>query len=73
VHYDRFRLFLFCFNDAARSDSYTLSLHDALPISITKNLTVMGEVKDGRVIYAEAEDLAGPAQEKAHAKPHSKK
>jgi branched-chain amino acid transport system substrate-binding protein len=48
---------------------YTHDDHEA----ITKNLTVMGEVKDGRVVYAEAEDLAGPAHEKTHTKPHSKK
>ncbi len=44
---------------------YTHDNHEA----ITMNMTVMGEVKDGRVVYADEADLAGPKQ----AKPHSKK
>ena len=44
---------------------YTHDNHEA----ITMNMTVMGEVKDGRVVYADEADLAGPKQ----VKPHSKK
>src|SRR3712207_8553033 len=31
--YDRFTIFFFFFNDTATTEIYTLSLHDALPIS----------------------------------------
>lgn len=44
---------------------YTHDNHEA----ITMNMTVMGEVKGGRVVYADEADLAGPKQ----VKPHSKK
>ncbi len=44
---------------------YTHDNHEA----ITMNMTVMGEVKDGRVVYADEADLVGPKQ----VKPHSKK
>ena len=34
----------FFFNDTATTESYTLSLHDALPISITSGADAMAEV-----------------------------
>lgn len=48
---------------------YTHDNHEA----ITMNMTVMGEVKNGRVIYAYDADLAAPAHEKKPVKTHPKK
>ena len=48
---------------------YTHDNHEA----ITMNMTVMGEVKNGRVVYAYDADLAAPAHEKKPVKTHPKK
>src|SRR3712207_7070609 len=36
----------FCFNDTATTEIYTLSLHDALPISIPDRLTTLPKAPD---------------------------
>src|SRR3712207_7225559 len=43
------RLVLFC-NDTATSESYTLSLHDALPISVTPSGTARPSRACGRTV-----------------------
>src|SRR2546430_3967074 len=37
-----FRFLFFFFNDTATTEIYTLSLHDALPISVTQHVTGVG-------------------------------
>src|SRR2546427_7721210 len=44
---------LFFFNDTATTEIYTLSLHDALPISPTAGMTVLGMLQP-RVVRAKA-------------------
>src|SRR5258708_37426258 len=41
----RFRSFFFFFNDTATTEIYTLSLHDALPISILSKTDALDEEK----------------------------
>src|SRR2546430_6770210 len=42
--------FFFFFNDTATTEIYTLSLHDALPISIVKNLLSFARSQEGERI-----------------------
>src|SRR5688572_32681654 len=59
-------LFFFFFNDTATTEIYTLSLHDALPISEQQNIRLYGESPDGgseAICHnAVVEDLALPGQ-----------
>src|SRR2546422_10226079 len=43
MHWRLFMLFLFFFNDTATTEIYTLSLHDALPISVVRGRRVCGQ------------------------------
>src|SRR2546426_12331923 len=49
LYYDRFThcFFFFFFNDTATTEIYTLSLHDALPISLAKARAVLVDVVPG--------------------------
>src|SRR3712207_6853057 len=38
--------FFFFFNDTATTEIYTLSLHDALPISILDSIDIIGGIRD---------------------------
>src|SRR5438132_5632587 len=51
--------FLFFFNDTATTEIYTLSLHDALPISLleAEGYEVVGEADDGASAIAAAASL----------------
>src|SRR2546429_6966701 len=59
------RLFFFFFNDTATTEIYTLSLHDALPISSVTQAKVAAEVATAtsadtkRFVRAEAQRLLG--------------
>src|ERR1022692_2247240 len=44
-----FRFFFFFFNDTATTEIYTLSLHDALPISVHVTPPALGRVRDPAV------------------------
>src|SRR5438034_3298739 len=49
--------FIFFFNDTATTEIYTLSLHDALPISHRWHLTVVGDGPDRERLERLASDL----------------
>src|SRR5476649_2196028 len=46
-----FFFFFFFFNDTATTEIYTLSLHDALPISLTKSALSQALIWPGRGMY----------------------
>src|SRR5690349_24135045 len=45
-----FILLLFFFHDTATTEIYTLSLHDALPISLTRNIFVVAPFLAGQAL-----------------------
>src|SRR2546430_3045865 len=53
--------FFFFFNDTATTEIYTLSLHDALPISVVQEHRAREAV--ARVLLAEPEEKAGGAEQ----------
>src|SRR2546429_4265659 len=55
--------FFFFFNDTATTEIYTLSLHDALPISAGQGFCEAHELSAGQVF---AEDLAGGWRSEEH-------
>ena len=63
-----FVLFLFFFNDTATTEIYTLSLHDALPIS---SQLIPIQLEDGTEIYIEStEDVnVSPEAQEANCPP----
>src|SRR5260221_12829235 len=46
-------LFLFFFNDTATTEIYTLSLHDALPISLAEYLLTLRNLRQTRLAEAQ--------------------
>src|SRR2546429_9823383 len=42
MHWQPSRFFFFFFNDTATTEIYTLSLHDALPISLSRRAIIQG-------------------------------
>src|SRR2546430_3759162 len=55
-----FHLFFFFFNDTATTEIYTLSLHDALPISAGRPATATGTDRQPAATAAERPEPAGP-------------
>src|SRR5687768_18002449 len=55
-HYHYFLFFFFFFNDTATTEIYTLSLHDALPISV--NGDVQNDAERTEHLEADLDDLA---------------
>src|SRR6266542_6653006 len=56
-----FFLFFFFFNDTATTEIYTLSLHDALPISVSELLYPLMQAYDSVAVKADVE-LGGTDQ-----------
>src|SRR6266498_4452144 len=54
-----FGFFFFFFNDTATTEIYTLSLHDALPVSEELLLAALGRLRDGgAAVVVSTHDLA---------------
>src|SRR2546430_16631488 len=61
-------LFFFFFNDTATTEIYTLSLHDALPISEGQRRTAGLEAREERAVLARPrgyQDLRGPPEQRS--------
>src|SRR2546429_8446722 len=56
------RCLFFFFNDTATTEIYTLSLHDALPISDV----VVGRIEHGQVVGVAVGDVLGQVVPEAH-------
>src|SRR5260370_2742744 len=64
--------FVFFFNDTATTEIYTLSLHDALPISLTANPSTRAGRKSWRAGWRASRTLSSAGRRAAHplAHPH---
>src|SRR5258707_1842645 len=61
------RCFFFFFNDTATTEIYTLSLHDALPISIFHPFAHFSRLGRGRVLRTQIEDRKSTRLNSSHA------
>ena len=61
-------LFLFCFffNDTATTEIYTLSLHDALPISKKLGLEICKKIADGDSLLKISKEEEMPSRKTIH-------
>src|SRR3712207_7787661 len=70
-------LVFFFFNDTATTEIYTLSLHDALPISLERAAALIREarrpmiVSGGGTIYSEATDALQRLAEQTRSEEHT--
>src|SRR2546427_3698910 len=70
-------LFFFFFNDTATTEIYTLSLHDALPISDRQHLLLAARERRARLIRSLGEDREqlpdplGPLEPRARSEEHT--
>src|SRR5882757_11588428 len=58
--------FFFFFNDTATTEIYTLSLHDALPISLAAEPGNLSARDDDGGVALDRDRLAGPARSEEH-------
>src|SRR5215813_15406348 len=53
VNYSELLFAPFFFNDTATTEIYTLSLHDALPISILPRIVALGDIDEDELAFSE--------------------
>src|SRR6266581_9035102 len=64
--YARLFLLFFFFNDTATTEIYTLSLHDALPISSSGHLILVPWIADWHYLEARSEEHTSELQSPVH-------